>query len=140
MLESAAQGTARGMALVRAADAMLRSLGGQELSLLFPMVTFPEDPAAQLGLADPGVEEVQLAPVVIRNLRAESRGTRVRFEFLVPASVVWSKVEERHVSSPEALFELALGIAHDGRLLRIEKFDTEWFAGIAYLYRVTAAG
>lgn len=140
MLESAVQGIARGTALVRAADAMLRSLGGQELSLMFPMVTFPDDPAAQLGLADPGVEELELAPVVVRNLRAESHGTRVRFEFLIPASVVLSKMEDRHVATPEALFESALGIAHDGRLLRIEKVDSEWFAGIAYLYRVTAGG
>jgi hypothetical protein len=128
------------MALVRAADAMLRSLGGQALSLVFPMVTFPDDPAAQLGLADPGVEEVELAPVVIRNLRAESHGTRVRFEFLVPASVVLAKVEDRNVESPESFFESALGVVHDGRLLRIETVDPEWFAGIAYLYRVTAGG
>jgi hypothetical protein len=128
------------MALVRAADAMLRSLGGQELSLMFPVVTLPDDPAAQLGLADPGVEQLQLAPVVMRNLRAESHGSCVRFEFLIPASVVLSKMEDRRVATPNALFESALGIVHEGRLLRIEKVDTEWFAGIAYLYRVTAAG
>ena len=138
MPETAVQETARSMALVRAAEAMLRSLGGEEVSLLFPMVSLPDDPAAQLGLADPGVEEILISPVVVRNLRAEARGTRVLFEFLIPAPVVWSKVEQRHVATPQALFESTLGISFDGRLLRIERLDTEHFAGVAYLYRVTA--
>ena len=56
-----------GMALVRAAEAMLRSLGGSEIRLLLPL--FQSAPILrQLGLADPGIEEVMLSPVVVRNL------------------------------------------------------------------------
>lgn len=43
-----------GMALVRAADAMLRSLGGSEIRLLLPLFQIGADPGAQLGLTDPG--------------------------------------------------------------------------------------
>ena len=137
MPEPGVHGTARGMALVRAADAMLRSLGGEEVSLLFPLSTMPDDPAAQLGLVDAGVEEVTLSPVVVRNLRAETQGTRMLLEFLMPASAVASKVESRQATSAQAFFDSAMGVAYEGRLLRIEKVSTEFFAGTAYLYRVT---
>lgn len=126
------------MALVRAAEAMLRALGGEEVALLFPIVALPDDAAAQLGLADPGVQEITISPVVVRNLRAERKGTRVLREFLMPAASVWAKSEVRPVDTVQEFFNGALGIAYDGHLLRIEKVDTDFFAGTAYLYRVTA--
>jgi hypothetical protein len=117
---------------------MLRSLGGEEVSLLFPLSAVPDDPAVRLGLADPGVEEVTLSPVVVRNLRAETKGTRMLLEFLMPASTVAAAVESRRAGSAQTFFDSAMGIAYQGRLLRIEKVSTEFFAGTAYLYRVTA--
>jgi len=117
---------------------MLRALGGEEVTVFFPVVALPDDPAAQLGLANPGLEEVAISPVVVRNLRAESKGTRTRLEFLMPAPAVWAKSELRQVDTVQAFFDAALGIAYDGHLLRIEKIDTEFFAGTAYLYRIIA--
>lgn len=127
-----------GVALVRAANAMLRSLGGQEISLLFPLLGMPDDPSAQLGLVDPGVEEVRLSPVVIRNLVTPSNGPRRRVEFLVPASAITPELSARSAGSGEAFFELALGAVHDGELFHIEGVSAEYFAGTAYLYRVAA--
>ena len=138
MVDPASIGNAKGMAVVRAADAMLRALGGEEVAVLFPVVALPDDPAAQLGLADPGVQEVAISPVVVRNLRAERKGTRAELEFLMPAPTVWAKSEFRQADTVQEFFNAALGIAYDGRLLRIEKVDTEFFAGTAYLYRITA--
>jgi hypothetical protein len=132
------QFSGQGAALLRAADAMLRSLGGREVSLLFPMVTAPGDTGVQLGAMDPGVEEVRIFPVIVRNLRAETRGTRMHLEFLMPAGVLWSKIEDRQSETAEAFFDAALGLVCAGRLLRIETVDTEYFAGTAYLYRVVA--
>src|SRR5437868_15477360 len=86
-------GCSRGMAVIRAAEAMIQALGGEEVTVLFPVVALPDDPAAQLGLADPGVQEVAISPVVVRNLRAETKGTRVQYEFLMPAPVVPRKEE-----------------------------------------------
>ena len=59
-----------GAAMLRAAEAMLRTLGGDTVSLVFPLVAMPDDPAAQLGLVDPGTEEVKFSPVVVRSLPA----------------------------------------------------------------------
>jgi hypothetical protein len=98
-------------ALIRAADAMLHALGGNEISLVFPLVSLPNDPSGQLGLADPGVQQVTFSPVVVRSLTT---------------------------ASAEALFEGALGVTYDGDLFHIEDVITEYFGGTPYLYRVTA--
>jgi hypothetical protein len=127
-----------GIALVRAADAMLRSLGGQEISLLIPQASLPSDAVAQIGLVDPGVEEVKLAPVVILNLLTSNSGPRRRVEFLVPASAITDQLSSRNVASAQAFFDEALGILHDGELFHIEGITTEYFASTAYLYRVVA--
>ena len=125
-------------ALVRAADAMLRALGGTEITLLFPLVTLPNDPSAQLGLVDPSVEQVNFCPVIARNLVTPNIGPRRRLEFLVSASVVAEELVSRNVASAEALFDSALGLIHDGDLFHIENITTEYFDGMAYLYRVLA--
>jgi hypothetical protein len=138
MLSRVVENAFRGMALARAADAMLRALGGQEITLLFPAIPLPDDPAAQLGLADPGVEEVKLAPVILRNLPFNGGETRRRIEFLMPAQAIAEKMEVRQAATAQAFFEAALGIVHESLLLRIEKISAEFFAGTAYLYRVTA--
>jgi hypothetical protein len=36
------------------------------------------------------------------------------------------------------LFESALGVIQDSKLLRIESIGSDSFAGVPYLYRVTA--
>jgi hypothetical protein len=133
------QSNAQGMAVVRAATSMLRTLGGTEVTLVFPCVAFPDEVTARLGLADPGVEEMGVAPVVVRNLPPEGKSTRMRAEFLMPAPAVWAKVEARSIDTAQDFFDAALGILHEGRLLRIKRVETELFAGTAYLYRVTAS-
>jgi hypothetical protein len=127
-----------GTAVLRAADAMLRALGGDQVSLVFPLVAMPNDPSAQLGLVDPGTEEVLFSPVVVRNLPTSNSGPRRRLEFLLPGSAVADEIVARTVASADELFDGALGVMHDGGLLHIEGITTEYFAGTAYLYRVVA--
>ncbi len=91
-------------AVVRAADAMLQALGGDRVSMLFPLVTMPNDPSAQLGLADPGVEEVIFCPVVVRSMATPATGPRRRLEFLFSAAAVASELTSRNVASAEVAF------------------------------------
>ena len=63
-----------GAAVVRAADAMLRTLGGDQVILLFPLSQMPNDPSVQLGLVDPGVQQVPFSPVVVRTLPPPALG------------------------------------------------------------------
>ncbi len=126
------------VAVVRAADAMLRSLGGDAVGLLLPGSNMPDDTSAQLGLVDPGVEEVRISPVVARNLPTESNGPRRRLEFLLPASAVLEEATVRSFVSGGALVDACLGVSYQGEIFHIEGTVTEYFAGTAYLYRVTA--
>jgi hypothetical protein len=126
-----------GNAVTRAADAMLRSLGGEEISLLLPLTGMAADAAGELGLVDPGVEELKIAPVIARALATDSSGPRRRVEFLVPASGVMAAVSSHNFTGAEQLMEAALGIVYEGDLFHIEGFTSEYFGAAAYLYRVT---
>jgi hypothetical protein len=127
-----------GMAAVRAADAMLRTLGGAEVVLVFAGSGLPEDRVAELGLVDPGVEQVPIAPVIVRELTTENNGPRRRIELVAGRSAMAEQVSQRNVASAEALFETALGVVYQGEMFHIEGFVVERFAGVAYLYRVVA--
>jgi hypothetical protein len=125
-------------AVMRAADAMLQALGGDQVSMLFPLITMPNDPSAQLGLADPGVEEVIFCPVVVRTMVTPATGPRRRLEFLFSAASVAAELTSRNVATAELLFDGALGLLYDNDLFHIENVTTEFFGGTAYLYRVLA--
>jgi len=123
---------------MRAADALLRALGGDQIALVLPMPTETGSNSTQLGLTDPGIQQLPISPVVVRTLPAPNTGPRVRLEFLMSASAVANAVDEEGADSAQALFDLALGIQYQADLFHIESVSTEYFAGTAYLYRVVA--
>jgi hypothetical protein len=127
-----------GAALVRAANAMLTALGGDQVTLLLPATATASDAAGQLGLVDPGVQNVIIAPVVSRNLPTGNLGPVRRVEFTLPASAVDAQLPTFGVGSAEELFQAALGMMFDGNLFHVEAVVTESFAGTAYFYVVTA--
>jgi hypothetical protein len=127
-----------GTAVMRAADALLRALGGDQIALVLPLPTETGSDSTQLGLTDPGIQQLTISPVVVRTLPAPNTGPRVRLEFLISASAVANAVDEEGADSAQALFDLALGIQHQADLFHIESVSTEYFAGMAYLYRVVA--
>jgi len=127
-----------GAALVRAANAMLTALGGDQVSLLLPATATASDAAGQLGLVDPGVQEVIIAPVVARSLPTGNLGPRRRVEFTLPASTIEMQLPTFGMGTADDLFNAALGLMYDGDLFHIEAVVTENFAGTAYFYVVTA--
>jgi hypothetical protein len=127
-----------GAAAVRAADAMMRNLGGTEVILLFAAAGLPGDAVAELGLVDPGVEQALIAPVVVRQITTESSGPRRQIELLTGQAAMAEQVSQRNVASAEVLFETALGLVYRGEVFHIQGFIVERVGGVAYLYRVTA--
>lgn len=127
-----------GAAAARAADAMLRTLGGTEVTLLFPAAGMPGDAVAELGLVDPGVVQARIAPVIVRELSTDNSGPRRRIELLVGCSAVAEQVSQRNVASADVLFETALGLVYGGEIFHIQGFVVERLEGMAYLYRVAA--
>ncbi len=127
-----------GSALVRAADALLRALGGDTVSLLLPATAMASDAAGQLGLVDPGVQEISVSPVVTRELVTGNLGPRRRIEFTLPASVIVDQLPALGMGTAENLFDAALGLNYGGEMFHIEKVVPENFAGTEYFYVVTA--
>jgi hypothetical protein len=125
-----------GTAVMRAADALLRALGGDQIVLILPVPEQTGSDGLQLGLTDPGVQQVVVAPVAVRTLAAPKTGPRIRMEFLISGSAVASVVDAEGAGSAQGLFDLALGLQYQADLFHIESVSTEYFAGSAYLYRV----
>ncbi len=127
-----------GAALVRAANAMLQALGGDQVSILLPATATASDAAGELGLVDPGTQEVIVSPVVTRNLTTGNLGPRRRIEFTLPAAVIAAQLPSLGMGTAEEVFNAALGLMYGTDLFHIETVATENFAGTAYFYVVTA--
>ncbi len=126
----------RGAAMQRAADAMLRVLGGNAVALRLPLPAVASATAVQLGLAAPQVEEVALAPAALLPLDASPTSGRLRYELLVSASATNAVAEARGLESAPDLFNAAIGVVFGDKLLRIEGLAVEIFGGVVSLYRV----
>jgi hypothetical protein len=127
-----------GAAAARAADAMLRTLGGTEVILLFAAAGLPGEGTAELGLVDPGVEQAMISPVIVVETTTESNGPRRRIELLAGQEAMAEQVSQRNVASADVLFETALGLLYCGEMFHIQGFVVERIGGVAYLYRVAA--
>src|ERR1700688_5337457 len=101
-----------GTAAARGADAMLQALGGIEVTLLFAAAGLPGDAVSQLGLVDPGVEQVAISPVMVMELTTENSGPRRRIELLAGQAAMAEFGSQRNVAAAEVLFETALGLVY----------------------------
>ena len=127
-----------GTALLRAADALMKALGGDTVILVLPGSAMAGDAAGQLGLVDPGVQEVIISPVVTRELTTGNLGPRRRVEFTLPASAIANQLAALGMGSAGDLFEVVLALNYGGDLFHIETVVPESFAGTVCFYVVTA--
>lgn len=130
--------TIAGTAVLRAADAMLHALGGDQIVLVIPITVAESDQGTELGLSDTGVQQIVISPVVVRRLPAPESGPIQQLEFLISASAVADALSEQGIACAEALFDSVLGIQYQAALFHIEHLTTDYFAGTAYLYHVIA--
>lgn len=120
----------------RAADALLRCLGGTTALLRLPTNAAGVD-AEQLGEASPAYEDIPLSPAVFRRLRPQLRdGAANRYELLISASSVQTQLGLLQLASTDELFAMAAGIFADGELMPIEAAAQAEAFGQAYLYRL----
>jgi hypothetical protein len=121
----------------RAADVLLRAMGGRCVKLRAPAPAVPADPTEQLGLATPAFEDIPMAPVVFRKTRASvSGGKPARWELLVSARAIESIVGSLAFESASVLFAQAAGVLVDDELLEIVSATAEQAAGQPYVYRL----
>lgn len=121
----------------RAADALLRCLGGRVALLRLPTNAATGSDAEQLGAATPSYEDIPLSPAIFRRLRPKLRGgTANRYELLVSAASVYAQLGLLELVSTDQLFAMAMGIFVDGELMLIEAAAEAEAFGCPYLYRL----
>jgi hypothetical protein len=121
----------------RAADALLRGVGGRSVMLRIPAPASAGDITEQLGLAVPTFQDVELAPVIFRSARATiAEGKAAKWELLVSATTVQTMLGSLGFGAAEAIFAAAFGVLVDGVLLTIESATAAQADGAAYLYRL----
>jgi hypothetical protein len=137
-------------AAARAADILLRTLGGRSVLLRMPAPATPNDATEQLGLAQPAFQDAPLAPVACRKARATISGLSTnsgapsklrlggitRYELLVSASAVQALVADLQSPSASILFADAFGIVIDGVLYGIVSATEEQVYAQPYVYRL----
>ncbi|MDP9040228.1 MAG: hypothetical protein M3O02_13315 [Acidobacteriota bacterium] len=124
-------------AAARAADVLLRAVGGRSVLLRIPAPAVAADPAEQLGLATPQFQDLPLAPVVFRKARASAPpGKPPRSEMLVSASIVTRLAGSQSFASASALFASALGVLVDDVLFEILASTEEQVFGQPYVFRL----
>ena len=122
---------ARGPALARAAEAMLRALGGAAVTLRCPVAAAKDGLARQLGREAPITDDISIAPVVLRPNGEE-------LELLIAPSTVAPYMQDRGQTAPQ-FFAGIVAVLHGGREMSVKLFLVEQFAGAEYLYRLTVA-
>lgn len=121
----------------RAADALLRALGGRTVMLRMPAPAVAGDLTEQLGIATPAFQDLLLAPVVYRSVRASvAEGKAAKWELLVSATVVEKLVGSLAYASASVLFAEAYGVLCDGDLLEVESATSAQAFGQPYVYRL----
>ena len=127
-----------GSGLLRAADALLNALGKESVTLLLPANAMAADAGGQLGLVDPGVQELLISPVVLRELPTGNKGPRRRVEFTLPASAIAGELPRLGMGKAEDLFNAVMGVTYGGELFHIESVVPESFGGTVCFFVVTA--
>jgi hypothetical protein len=121
----------------RAADVLLRAMGGRSVMLRMPAPATPADPTEQLGLATPAFQDLPLAPVVYRKARATvTEGKAAKWELLVSATAVESLVGSLAYASASVLFAQAYGVLSDDELFEVISATAEEAFGQPYVYRL----
>ena len=128
-------GKERQPAMVRAVNAMTRALGGAtgKLRIASTAVTGLE---RELGITATAYEEVELSPVVLRNLQAKEG--RQQVEMLVSSSSVDALMPACGVADGLEFLKRVQSLVCEERVYVVIEVTAERFAGVEYLYRVKA--
>ncbi|HEY6413610.1 MAG TPA: hypothetical protein VIX42_07980 [Edaphobacter sp.] len=118
------------VAVRRAADVLLRGVGGRSVMLRLPAPASAGDITEQLGLAVPEFQDVELAPVVLE------RGSGTTRQLLVSPNAVNALVGSMGYSAASVLFADAFGVLVDGVLMEVESVTGTELGGAPAIYRL----
>ncbi len=124
-------GWQRQPALVRAVNAMMRTLGGLSIKLRIPL-GLDGGTQRELGIAAMAYQEVELGPVLMR----ESAAGRV--EILISTTALDAVMQGFGAANGLSFLGMAKQIVYRDHVLTVTDVSAERFAGMAYMFRVTA--
>jgi hypothetical protein len=120
----------------RAADALLRSLGGASVMLRLPSLPCGAD-NDQVGLGSGSYEDLTLSPAVFRRVRPKMQeSTECEWELLLSASSVDARVSAAQLDSADTLFAEGVAVIVGTKTFLIEAISASEVFGRAYLYRL----
>lgn len=126
----------RGFAMARSTEAILRAVGATTVHVIRLAQITGTLEQRQLGQTQPQYDDIAIGPAVVK---AESiPPTSMKIDVILPARMVAKYAEQEGLESGTAWLTSARGILYEGTLLRISDVKAETFAGVEYLYRVTA--
>lgn len=125
-----------GYALARSAEAMLRTAGATTVHFVRVAQITGTLEQRQLGQAQPQYDDVAIGPAAISAENIPPAAMKI--EVLLPARVVARHAEQEGAESGTGWLLSARGILYQGTLLRISDVKADVFAGVEYLYHVTA--
>jgi len=123
------------LAATRSAEALIRTMGATAVQFCFPLAGSATGDGAQLGLSQPQMEEIAVAPVMVRALQGPAE-FKEQFELVVAASTLEQIVEPRGAGDLAGLLAQLAAIRWNGKTFRVSKWTSERFAGSEYLYRL----
>ena len=126
------------IAAVRSAESLLRAIGAASVQFRFPLAGSTTGDGAQLGCSQPQMEEITVAPVVVRTWQCPA-GVTSGFELVIAASSLRQLAETRGAKDVTSLISEVASIGWGERSFRVQKITCELFAGCEYLYRLQVA-
>ena len=120
---------------MRAAETLIRTLGATAVQFCFPLAGSATGDGAQLGLSQPQLEEITVAPVVVRLWQGPAE-FKEQFELVAAAATLDQLFELRAAGDMAGLLGQLAVIRWNGRMFRATKWSSELFAGDEYLYRL----
>jgi len=126
-------------AAVRAADTLIRSVGGTQVLLRTPAPANPDDDGEQLGLSTPQFQDSPLSPVVYRRVRPKFSAvtnSHTQYELLVSATAVNALIGSGAYDSADTLFATAFAVIIDSVPLEIVSATASEIGGAPYIYRL----
>ena len=115
----------------RAADALLRGLGGGEVMLSVPAANALTDTTSGMGIDAAAIQELTLAPVLVRRCR-----NGVGVEVMVAAETLRAALGLSNDQRPEDVLGHEARITVNQVTKRILSMEAEYFGALEYVYRI----
>ncbi len=128
-------------ALARAANAMMRALGGSAIKLRIPVAS-TGGTQRELGIAPAVFQEAEVAPVIVRETITSANkkvgATEAEIEVLISSTTLDGVMPGFGATDGRAFLNGAEQVVYAGQVFVITEVSEDRFAGVAYMYHVTA--